>query len=116
MILGIYGIFRTWNNRTLIKITTGLNNVENKALLIEFLHLRKYYIYSESKNYIVVVEEESMSVEDLWTKHFIFIINNNEILFNVQKHYPKLNPPVFFTHIFLRRDLKSFIDRKLKSR
>lgn len=114
IIFGIYGIYRVWKNRELLKIETSFSEMENKALLIDFLQQRKYHIISQTNNSIFVIEEESMSVNDLWTKHFTFIINDHAILFNVQKNYPRLNPPVFFTHILLKNDLKKFIAQKTK--
>lgn len=112
ILFGLYGIYRVWHNSSLIKISTGFSKSKNSKLLIEFLKLRKYTIVSQTEDSILVVEEESMSYNGLWVKEIRFLIYDDEILFNIQKLYPKLNPPIFLTHLFLKYDLKRFFTKQ----
>jgi hypothetical protein len=112
ILFGLYTIYRVWNNSTLIKVKTDMSQSQSKQLLIKFLNFRHYEIVLENYDSILVNDENELSYNNLWTKHIWFIIGDQEILFNVQKQYPRLNPPVYLSQILLKNDLKSFIRKE----
>ena len=112
LVFGIYGLYRIWSNTKFIKVTTGATKFINREIILDFLKYRKYQIVKQTDNSILVIEEESTSFDDLWTEHIWFVIVEDNILFNIQKHYPLINPPVFFSHLLLKQDLKAFIKKK----
>jgi hypothetical protein len=111
-IFGIYGIYRVFQQKKFLKIFTGLSKVNNKIIVLDFLKHRNYTIKRQTVYSVYIIEEATLSINNMWTTHIDFKIEENYILFNMQNHYPRINPPVFFGHLFLKSDIKSFIAEK----
>ena len=80
--------------------------------MLEFLKQKGYEVFTESKDIIIVNVEESLSFNNLWTKTITFITDDRKIYFTMVKNYPKINPPVFFSHWSLKADLKKYFKDK----
>ncbi len=112
ILFGLYGLYRKLTETRLIYIETLFTQHRNKKLLVDFLKLKGYDIFRDSKEVIIATNEESLSFNMLWTKTFTFIISERKIYFTIVKNYPKVSPPVLFTHLFLKADLKKFFNDK----
>jgi hypothetical protein len=109
ILFGMYGLYRKLTETKLLRIETSFARHKNKEMLLAFLKQRGHEIFRQNKEVIIVTNEEDLSFNKLWTKTITFIISDKVILFNIVKNYPKLNPPVLFSHLFLKRDLKKFV-------
>ena len=112
LLFGVYGIYRVLQNKRYTTINTGLDKSHNRNIIIEFLKSRGYKILKQSDTSLFVIEEESLSYDELWATNIWFEFMDGSILFNIQKHYPIINPPVIFSHLLLQRDIKGFILKK----
>ena len=106
VLFGLYTLYRKISEAELIKIQTSFPQHKNKKDLLVFLQQKGYQITGESNEIVVVTGEEELSCNKRWTKTITFIISDNNIYFNIVKNHPSINPPVFFTHLFLKRDLR----------
>ena len=105
----IYGIFRKLNENKLLKVETSFDKKKNNDLVIAFLLKNESKIYKKSKEVIISKQEEELSYNWLWSKTITFIITDGAIYFNMVKNYPKLNPPVMFSHLLMLSDLRKFV-------
>lgn len=112
ILFGLFGLYRKLTEKKLIDIDTSLPRHKNKENLLEFLKLNGYEVFRESKEVVIVNVEESLSFNNLWTKTITFIIDDRKIYFTMVKNYPKINPPVFFSHWSLKADLKKYFKDK----
>lgn len=112
ILFGLYGLYRKLTEKKLIGIDTSSPRHKNKEYLLEFLKLNGYEVFRESKEVVIVNVEESLSFNNHWTKTITFIIDDRRIYFTMVKNYPKINPPVFFSHWSLKADLKKFLKDK----
>ena len=105
---GLYGLWRKLTENNLIVIETSFSRQKNKQYLFDFLKQKNYQVFRESKDIVIVNVEENLSFNNLWTKTMTFIIEDERIYFTIVKNYPRLNPPVFFSHFSLKSDLKKY--------
>jgi hypothetical protein len=112
ILFGLFGLYRKLTEKKLIAIDTSLPRHKNKDFLLEFLKQNGYEVFRESKEIVIVNVEESLSFNNLWTKTITFIIDDRRIYFTMVKNYPKINPPVFFSHWSLKADLKKYFRDK----
>ena len=112
ILFGLFGLYRKLTENKLISIDTSLPRNKNKNFMLEFLKQKGYEVFTESKDIIIVNVEESLSFNNLWTKTITFITDDRKIYFTMVKNYPKINPPVFFSHWSLKADLKKYFKDK----
>lgn len=112
ILFGLYSLYRKLTDTTLLTVETGFDKQKNKEHLLDFITQKGYEIFRQSKDIIIVNSEESLSYNNIWTKTITFIISDRKIYFNIVKKYPRLNPPVLFTHLSLKADLKKFLKVK----
>lgn len=110
--VGLYSIFRKFRENKLMCITTenSLNN--NKESVLKFLERKGYSTQSKSRNEIYAFREHGLSYNGLWQYQIAVVLDNNKIYLNLTKHGPKINFPVFLSHLFLRRDLEKYLKNK----
>lgn len=104
-----YSIYRKINEQKLIQLQTGFTKKRNIEALNAFLEKFNYTISEESENIILVIDEYMLSYNGIWRKKYVFIISDFYIYFNIQKLYPVIAPPVLFSHLILKHDLKKFL-------
>ncbi len=104
----LYGLFRKITESRLISFETHFAEHRNKEVLLIFLEQKGYDFVRGNKEVVIADVEESLSFNKIWKKTITFIVADNKIYFNIVKKYPVLNPPVLFTHLFLKRDLKKY--------
>jgi hypothetical protein len=112
ILFGLYSLFRKITENRLTSFTTDFAGPRNKELLLIFLEQKGYDSVSGNKEVVITDVEETLSFNKIWKKTITFIVADNKIYFNIVKKYPVLNPPVLFTHLFLKRDLKKYFGDK----
>ena len=106
IILSFYATYRKIVENKLLVVETGLNKVNSKKILIDFINLQHYDKVVHHSDLIIATEESSLSYNGLWAKTITFIVADGVILFNIVRNAPMINPPVFFQHLFLRNRIK----------
>lgn len=112
ILFALYGLFRKITENRLISFHTPFVEHRNKELLLVFLEENGYDFARGNKEVVIADFEESLSFNKFWKKTITFIVADNKIYFNIVKKYPILNPPVLFTHLFLKRNLKKYFGNK----
>jgi hypothetical protein len=112
--LGLWGTFRSWNYLTKTIVKTGLPASQNRQLLVDFINWKQYDIIEETHERIIAVFESELSFSRLWIKHITFIIMEEKVSFNIQKQYLLGNPPVLFSQLLLKYELKSYFRKHQK--
>jgi hypothetical protein len=107
-LFALYGLYRTLIASKLTSILTSFGQRKNHELLCCFLKDFQYDISKNSKEIIIVNDESELSYNGLWSNEIIFIISERKIYFNIVKIYPIINPPVLFSHLILKHDLKKY--------
>ena len=107
-LFAFYGLYRTIVENRLTCIETLLEQNRNHDVLCDFLKEFHYDIFQNSKEIIIVNDEDELSFNGLWSKTITFIISERKIYFNIVKINPRMNPPVLFAHLILKHDLKKF--------
>jgi len=110
-LFALYCLYRTLIGNRLTSIETSFGQRKNHELLCSFLKDFQYDIFQSSKEIIIVNDESELSFNGLWSKDITFIISERKILFNIVKIYPIINPPVLFSHLILRHDLKKYFSK-----
>lgn len=103
LMLALFGAYRKIVERKLSSIQHDLTKTTIRKIILNHLDL--------DKSSIVEVDELLMGNKTYSYYHiaYTFIIKKDKIYFNMTNQFPKLNPPVFFGHIFLKRDLEKLI-------
>ncbi len=109
---GLFSLYRKLIEKRLIKIDTSLSRHKNRQYLLDFFNSKGYEVITKNNDAIIVNIEESLSFNNIWTKEISFLIDDNSIYFTMTKNYPRLNPPVFFSHRYLKADLKKYFKDK----
>ena len=110
-LFALYCIYRILYGDRLTSIDTSFDQRKNHHLLCSFLKDFQHDIYQESKEIIIVNDESELSTNGLWSKNITFIISERKIFFNIVKVYPIINPPVLFSHLILKHDLKKYFSK-----
>lgn len=101
-----YFVYRKLTESVLTKIETPLRKQPTQERLVTFLQDKGYEIFRQTKDVIIVHQEQLLSVNKWYIKEIVFIVTENAIYFNITKKHPKISLPVFFSHLFLKADLK----------
>ena len=110
-LFAFYCLYRTLIGNSLTSIETSFGQRKNHELLCGFLKDFQYSIFQNSKEIIIVNDESELSFNGLWSKKITFIISERKIYFNIVKIYPIINPPVLFSHLILKHDLKKYFSK-----
>lgn len=106
----LYAIFRKLCERRLVKVSTSFDKSQNTRLLLRFLEDNQYIFQRPAGDVIFAAEEEPTSFRRLWSEDLVFIIDDGQILFNVKKSFPTLNPPVLISHYLLKRKISRYLN------
>ncbi|MEO9257162.1 MAG: hypothetical protein ABI207_02200 [Crocinitomicaceae bacterium] len=110
-LFALYGLYRTLIGNRLTSIETSFEQRKNHDLLCSFLKDFQYDVSQNSKEIIIVNDESELSYNGLWSKDITFIISERKIFFNIVKIYPIISPPVLFSHLILKHDLKKYFSK-----
>ncbi len=111
LVLCLYGIYRKTVEYKLSYVTHDLTRTSIKRII--YNHLTDI-----DKSSIIETEElyRVKKMKSYYYTEYVFIITKDKAYFNITNHFPKLNPPILFSHIFLKRDLQKLIDQAVSGR
>ncbi len=109
IVFALYGLYRKIFERRLTILKTDQNKEKIKSLLTDYLE-KKGFEVKVSKNCIVGRQAESISFNNLYNKSITLIYADSYLGFIVTKEFPKVNPPVFMSHYFIRKDLEKLLN------
>jgi len=109
ILIGLYGIFRSLTEKQLIKINTSQDRQTIKKAILEYAEKNQLEIYRKSNDCIILNSLSYMYINTSHRKTRIFFFNDGLLLFTVIRDNFKVSIPVFFTHLFLKHDLKKFL-------
>lgn len=111
LVLCIYAIYRKAFEYRLSDITHNLTRTSIKRIIYNHLtDIDKSSIIETKEIYRI------KKVKSYYYIEYVFIITKDKTYFNITNHFTKLNPPILFSHIFLKRDLQRLVNQALSRR
>ncbi len=108
LVLCLYAIYRKAFEFKLSNITHNLTRTSIKRIIDNHLtEIDKSSIIETKELYII------KKIKSYYYTEYVFIITKDKTYFNITNHFPKLNPPILFSHIFLKRDLQKLVNQIL---
>lgn len=102
----VFTIYRKATEKQLTKIISKYNSEENKLLINEYCEKKSFEKYRNSKNIIIYNKLNYLAINPRFQTSRIFILDKNDIYLTMIKENQKLNIPVLFSQISLKRDIK----------
>ncbi|WP_394774495.1 hypothetical protein [Flavobacterium sp.] len=103
-----FTIYRKATEKQLTKIVSKYNAEENKLLINQYCEKKGFEKHRNSGNVIIYNSNNYLSYRPFQTSR-IFILAKNNIYFTMLKENQKMNTPVLFSQISLKRDLEKFL-------
>jgi hypothetical protein len=103
-----YVLYRKITEKHLFFLKTSYTKKQLLPMLLDFAKEYSMELYPQSDGLLLFNETPDESKPE-YKKTSIFIIRDYEIHFAVLKDHYKLNYPVLFEHLLLRRELKKLI-------
>ena len=101
---GLYIFYRNASEKSLIKIETKFSKEDTRKLLLDHAESKGYEIYRKSGD-CIILNEKSSDFNESYKRSSIIFIQDYEVSFSVIKDGFRLNLPVLFSHLMLKRDL-----------
>lgn len=109
LILALYNIYRKINELKLTTINMKLGKIKNN-ILVQKCALKLHCEILENNNEIIIVKYPINNfIFKQQFKFIFFIITDDAIKFTVLNNYSKINPPVLFTHLKIKKTLKQYL-------
>ncbi len=106
----LYGVYRKLSENKLNTIKHSLNKGKIEMLILrQFQDINKKNIIKNG-DCIVIKKEFSY-----YYKIYTLINLDNVLYYNILNFYPRVNPPVIFDHLLLKRDLQKLIDNSINN-
>ncbi|SNR25531.1 hypothetical protein SAMN04487979_101437 [Flavobacterium sp. ov086] len=102
----LYVIYRKATEKHLTKITSKYNKEENKLLINEYCEKKGFEKHRNSGNLIIYNNLNYLAINSRFQTSRIFILDKNDIYLTIIKENQKMNIPVLFSQISLKRDIK----------
>lgn len=106
---GCFGIYRGLTEKRLIKIETSHDQQTIKQAILCYAEKNQLEVYRNSGNCIIINSPTTIMMESDHKKSRIFLFADGVLLFTVIRDDFKINLPVFFTHLFVKRDLAKLL-------
>lgn len=117
LILGIffciYVCFRKATEKNLYVQKSDYSNDHTKTLIRDFCKnrgLTEHFVYKEL---IIFTEPLMMSFNSESEVSYIFIVENSVVYFAILKKGDRANFPTITTHLFLKKDMRKLLTKKL---
>jgi hypothetical protein len=101
-----FTIYRKATEKRLTKIVSKYNAEENKLLINQYCEKKGFEKQRNSGNIIIYNSLNYLAINPIFQTSRIFILYKNEIYLTMIKENQKMNIPVLFSQISLRRDIK----------
>jgi hypothetical protein len=111
ILIGLYVIIRGLTEKRLIKVTTMHDKQTIRTALLDYADRNKFEVYRDSANCIILNSPNYMDLSSSTCKTRIFLFKDGLLLFTVIRDNFKINLPVLFTHLFIKRDIIRSLDK-----
>jgi len=101
-----FTIYRKATEKQLTKIVSKYNAEQNKLYINEYCQKKGFEKYRNSGNVIIYNNLNYLAINSRFQTSRIFILDKNDVYFTMIKENQKMNIPVLFSQIFLKRDIK----------
>lgn len=102
----VFTIYRKAIEKQLTKIISKYNSEENKLLINKYCERKGFEKHRNSGNIIIYNKLNYLAINPRFQTSRIFILDKNDIYLTMIKENQKLNIPVLFSQISLKRDIK----------
>lgn len=102
-----FTIYRKATEKQLTKIVSKYNAEENKLLINQYCEKKGFEKQRNSGNVIIYNSLNYLAINPRFQTSRIFILDKNDIYFTMIKENQKMNIPVLFSQISLKRDIKN---------
>lgn len=102
-----FTIYRKATEKQLTKIVSKYNAEENKLLINQYCEKKGFEKHKNSGNVIIYNRSNYQSINPRHQTSRIFILDKNNIYLTMIKESHKLNLPVLFSQISLKRDIQN---------
>lgn len=106
--VGLYIFYRNATEKQLTKIDTNFDRQTIRKLLLDYADKNQFEIYRKS-NDCLIFNESFDSWTSAYKKTRIFFVQDNLVLFTVIRDNFRLNMPILFTHLFIKKDLRKML-------
>ncbi|WP_281231224.1 hypothetical protein [Flavobacterium gelatinilyticum] len=103
----LYTIYRKATEKLLTKIVSKYDVEKNRILINEYCKKNGFEKYRDAKNIIVYNNLNYLAINPRFQTSRIFILDKNDIYLTMIKENQKMNIPVLFSQISLKRDIKN---------
>ncbi|UOK42188.1 MULTISPECIES: hypothetical protein [Flavobacterium] len=101
-----YVVYRKATEKKLCEIISKYDAEENRKLINEYCEKMGYEKYRNSKNIIIYNTESSFNINPEYKISRIFLLDNKSVYLTMIKENYKLNIPVLFSQLILKKDIK----------
>lgn len=102
----LHVIYRKATEKKLTKIVSKYNAQENKLIINEYCENKGFEKRRNSGNLIIYNNLNYLAINSRFQTSRIFILDKNDIYFTMIKENQKMNIPVLFSQIVLKRDIQ----------
>lgn len=101
-----YVVYRKATEKKLCEINSKYDAEENRKLINQYCEQIGYEKYRNSKNIIIYNTESSFNINPNYKISRIFLLNNKSVYITMIKENYKLNIPVLFSQLILKKDIE----------
>ncbi|WP_396196144.1 hypothetical protein [Flavobacterium sp.] len=101
-----YVVYRKATEKKLCEINSKYDAEENRKLINQYCEQMGYEKYRNSKNIIIYNTESSFNINPNYKISRIFLLNNKSVYITMIKENYKLNIPVLFSQLILKKDIE----------
>lgn len=104
-----YVIFRKATEKKLTEIESQFDSEKNKEIINEYCQKMGFEKYRNSKNVIIYNSVNSLCINSNYKISRIFLLENKKIYLTMIKENYKMNIPVLFSQIILKKEILKLI-------
>ena len=106
-----YSFYRKATEKQLTEIKSKFEIEQNRKLINNYCAEKGFEKYRNSINIIIYNSENDLSFNSNYKISRIFLLDNHSIYITMIKENHKLNIPVLFSQIFLRKDIEKIVQK-----
>ena len=106
-----FTIYRKATEKCLTKIVSKYNTEENKLLINQYCEKKGFKKHKNSGSVIIYNSLNYLAINPRFQTSRIFILDKNDIYLTMIKENQKLNIPVLFSQISLKRDIENLCQK-----
>lgn len=105
----LYVIYRKATEKKLTKLQSNYTQEKNREIITKYFEQNKYERYRNALDILIYNEENDFSFNPNYQTSRIILLDKNDVYSTVIKENFKLNIPILYKHIALRKDLKKLL-------